>query len=419
MKLKKWFSAVGFFLIFCFTAGCAALPPVSTERGGESFDATKLPYYAEDTDTLEYSYTDEERLRPYWQGNVIYNEQLMVVEKDGETAGHLLYEPRRVISVRDWTLKKEYKEGEDYIINGNEIARPENSSIPVFKDEWSRGENVPAEYPEGNAGSGYQMIGEDGSVMYTESGLIYANYIHVTYVYDPADVDRSKFSEYSGALYGLEQKIKAKEDVKMVVFGDSTSEGCSSSGLWNHEPFSPSYANLVKQGLELFGGVNVAFENMSVGGKDSSWAAEEGQLQKLSSLAPDFLIVAFGTNDSFMNLEGSAYRSNIEKIVRTAKTANGECQILLVAPFPSHEKMNSAANHEKICRTLEKIAKETEYLDVAYLSMYEGCLDMLKIKNYYEIAGNNANHPNDFIHRFYAMNILNTIFDFNVLAADK
>ena len=37
---------------------------------------------------------------------------------------------------------------------------------------------------------------------------------------------------------------------------------------------------------------------------------------------------------------------------------------------------------------------------------------MLKTKNYYEIAGNNVNHPNDFVHRFYAMNVLNAIFDF-------
>ena len=36
-------------------------------------------------------------------------------------------------------------------------------------------------------------------------------------------------------------------------------------------------------------------------------------------------------------------------------------------------------------------------------------------KNYYELAGNNANHPNDFIHRFYAMNILSAIFDFEAL----
>ena len=54
---------------------------------------------------------------------------------------------------------------------------------------------------------------------------------------------------------------------------------------------------------------------------------------------------------------------------------------------------------------------------MAYVSLYEGVRDMLETKNYYEVAGNNANHPNDFIHRFYAMNILSAIFDFDALAA--
>ena len=37
---------------------------------------------------------------------------------------------------------------------------------------------------------------------------------------------------------------------------------------------------------------------------------------------------------------------------------------------------------------------------------------MLEKKKYYEIGANNINHPNDFIHRFYAMNLLSAIFDF-------
>ena len=40
---------------------------------------------------------------------------------------------------------------------------------------------------------------------------------------------------------------------------------------------------------------------------------------------------------------------------------------------------------------------------------------MLETKNYYEIAGNNVNHPNDFIHRVYAMNILSAMLDFENL----
>lgn len=403
--------AVAAFLL-CFV-GCSGDRKPSDGDTTEEFDATELPFYEEDTNNLTYTYTEEQRIRPYWLGNVIYNEQLMVVEKDGKTEGHLLYDALRVVSVRDWTLEKEYTEGVDYVVEGNTITLPEGSSIPVFKDEWSRGENVPAEYPEGNAGTGYQMIGEGNSVMYTETGLIYKNYIHVTYVYDPAQVDRTKVTEYSESLYGLSEKIAGKEKIKMLVFGDSISEGHSSSELWNHAPYSPPYAKLVKAGLEIYGGVEVEYTNISVGGKDSEWAASEEQLAAVAAASPDFLIIAFGTNDTLDSLEGNSYKSNISAIISTAKSVNSECQILLVAPFPSNELVKSAYCHELICQNLQEIVAQTDYLDVAYVSMYEGCLDMLKTKNYYEIAGNNANHPNDFIHRYYAMNILSALIDFD------
>ncbi len=414
MKKLTWMISI--LCALALLAGCTGGPDSSHESsGGDPFDPTELPFYVEDTENLTYAYGDREMLQPYWMGNVIYNEQLMIVEKDGVVEGHLLYEPERILSVRDWSLENEYTEGVDYVVSGSTITLPEGSSIPVFRDEWSRGENVPEEYPEGNAGTGYQMIGDDQTVMYTETGLIWRNYIHVSYVYDPEDVDRTKVKAFEDELYGLTQMIENKQTVNMVVFGDSISEGHSSSELWSHAPYQPPYAKLVAEGLREFGGVEVNFSNLSVGGKDSNWAADDLQIADLVALDPDFLILAFGTNDTMNDLAGNRYRANIEKIIDAVKMANSECQILLIAPFPSNEKVKSAQCHELICQRLQEIAAESDYLDIGYVSMYEGCLEMLKVKNYYELAGNNANHPNDFIHRFYAMNILSAIFDFEAL----
>lgn len=105
--------------------GCAQSAP--PEPG---FDAADLPFYVEDTDSLNYSYTARERIQPFWQGNVIYNEQIMVVKKDGKTEGRLLYDAKRVISVRDWTLEKEYEAGKDYMIEGDTITLPAEVPFP-------------------------------------------------------------------------------------------------------------------------------------------------------------------------------------------------------------------------------------------------------------------------------------------------
>ena len=318
-----------------------------------------------------------------------------------------------MISVKDATLKTEYKEGVDYVVNGDTITLPEGSSIPVFRDEWAKGNNVPSQYPLGNAGTGYQMI---GGVIYTETSLIWGNYIHVTYAYDPASVDRTTVKTFGDELYGLSQKLAKKETIKMTVFGDSISEGCSSSEKWNHDPQCPPYASLLKEGIEILGGVTVELSNPSVGGKDSVWAAEEEQVSLISAQAPDLLVLAFGTNDTYVNVEGGVYRRNLKKVISAAKAVNSECQIILIATLPSNPETKTDEEQEMLVNELKKLstedAKNEKWMDVCLVDMYHAVRPMLEKKKYYEIGANNINHPNDFIHRFYAMNLLSAIFDF-------
>ena len=411
MNLKRGICMVCLAAVALSSAACGN--GGGKESGSDRFDATKLPYYEADIDGISYDYSEKQRILPFWQGNVIYNEQLMIVDKGGRAEGHLLYDALRVISVKDATLKTEYKEGVDYVVNGDTITLPEGSSIPVFRDEWAKGNNVPSQYPLGNAGTGYQMI---GGVIYTETSLIWGNYIHVTYAYDPASVDRTTVKTFGDELYGLSQKLAKKETIKMTVFGDSISEGCSSSEKWNHDPQCPPYASLLKEGIEILGGVTVELSNPSVGGKDSVWAAEEEQISLISAQAPDLLVLAFGTNDTYVNVEGGVYRRNLKKVISAAKAVNSECQIILIAPFPSNPETKTDEEQEMLVNELKKLstedAKNEKWMDVCLVDMYHAVRPMLEKKKYYEIGANNINHPNDFIHRFYAMNLLSAIFDF-------
>ena len=411
MNLKRGICMVCLAAVALSSAACGN--GGGKESVSDRFDATKLPYYEENIDGISYDYSEKQRILPFWQGNVIYNEQLMIVDKGGRAEGHLLYDALRVISVKDATLKTEYKEGVDYVVNGDTITLPEGSSIPVFRDEWAKGNNVPSQYPLGNAGTGYQMI---GGVIYTETSLIWGNYIHVTYAYDPASVDRTTVKTFGDELYGLSQKLAKKETIKMTVFGDSISEGCSSSEKWNHDPQCPPYASLLKEGIEILGGVTVELSTPSVGGTDSVWAAEEEQVSLISAQAPDLLVLAFGTNDTYVNVEGGVYRRNLKKVISAAKAVNSECQIILIAPFPSNPETKTDEEQEMLVNELKKLstedAKNEKWMDVCLVDMYHAVRPMLEKKKYYEIGANNINHPNDFIHRFYAMNLLSAIFDF-------
>ena len=127
-------------------------------------------------------------------------------------------------------------------------------------------------------------------------------------------------------------------------------------------------------------------------------------------------MLAFGTNDTYVNVEGGVYRRNLKKVISAAKAVTSECQIILIAPFPSNPETKTDEEQEMLVNELKKLstedAKNEKWMDVCLVDMYHAVRPMLEKKKYYEIGANNINHPNDFIHRFYAMNLLSAIFDF-------
>ena len=55
--------------------------------------------------------------------------------------------------------------------------------------------------------------------------------------------------------------------------------------------------------------------------------------------------------------------------------------------------------------------------DVAGKSVAVACVNsvtkaMLETKDFYDFAGNNINHPNDFLHRIYAQTLLQTVIGY-------
>lgn len=407
-----------------FTLGCGGdeVPPP------REFDYGSLPFYSADAANRPYSYTDEERVRPFWLGNTMYNESVMFLS-DGESASaKTLFTPLKVLAVYDWTLKKQFVEGEDYTVaEDGTLVLTENSSIPVFSDGWAYGKEIPDAYRKVDdmsvTGNNYRLFdcfdeeGNSVQLLYTEGTLIYERYVHVTYVFDPAAFDYTAVKAYAGELSGLEAKLKAGEPINMVVFGDSTSEGCSASKHWNRDPFSPFYGELVKDELERLYSSEITLTNMSVGGKTSKWAvgidtSDNGgyNLTRLRALAPDLLVIGFGLNDAGA-VPAEDFAVNINTIAEAARGANPNCQIIFLNAYPGNPYFVSHARQEAISAAYEELSYQ--FADAAYIDLYRLGTELLKSKHYYEISANNLNHPNDFMHRVYAMNILSAVVDYS------
>ena len=56
---------------------------------------------------IMYQYGDKEKYQNFLKDSIIYNEIVTLVEEDGEIYGKLLYETKKIISIRDYSLEKE------------------------------------------------------------------------------------------------------------------------------------------------------------------------------------------------------------------------------------------------------------------------------------------------------------------------
>ena len=418
-------------------AACSGGGSDSTSSdGGESasqsekgeIDMKKFPLYDKDYENLAYDEDDYKNAMsaPYWKGNVMYNElSLPILYENGEVYAKLYYAPTKVFAVKDQKLEKTYEEGKDYVVDkeNKKLVIPKGSSIPAIYEKADEGENPPEgfAYTEGmpNNIDLYTIwnLGT-GNFVYTESAYFYGKYLSVSYAYDVEDLDTSVFAKYDATtLTAVRNKLKNGEEISLVTIGDSITEGCSSTGDNLHvAPNTPCYAKQVKTELERVYGAKVKLTNIGKGGSESKWPLSgEGSaaLGKAKEAAPDLCIIAYGMNDSSSKVSPVAYDDNIRSIIREIKNVSENCEFILVNSFPCNPLYERDATlFDGYLKKLNKIAAEDEGGHIVVADMQKVGKYYMQTKKYCEISSSNVNHPNDFLHRVYAMNIVSTICDY-------
>ena len=418
-------------------AACSGGGSDSTSSGGgEStsqsekgeIDMKKFPLYDKDYENLAYDEDDYKNAMsaPYWKGNVMYNElSLPILYENGEVYAKLYYTPTKVFAVKDQKLEKTYEEGKDYVVDkeNKKLVIPKGSSIPALYEKADEGENP----PEGFAYTTGMPNNIDlytiwnlgtGNFVYTESAYFYGKYLSVSYAYDVEDLDTSVFAKYDATtLTAVRNKLKNGEEISLVTIGDSITEGCSSTGDNLHvAPNTPCYAKQIKTELERVYGAKVKLTNIGKGGSESKWPLSgEGSaaLGKAKEAAPDLCIIAYGMNDSSSQVSPVAYDDNIRSIIREIKNVSENCEFILVNSFPCNPLYERDATlFDGYLKKLNKIAAEDEGGHIVVADMQKVGKYYMQTKKYCEISSSNVNHPNDFLHRVYAMNIVSTICDY-------
>ena len=332
-------------------------------------------------------------MRPYWSGDLMVNESVLFAGEEGTAT--LLYTPRDGVSLRSCDLKTEYREGIDYLLSGNRITRLKGSAMPYFPNEVL--------YPsEQNENSRAGRFPEKPWVMFGEGGWIAQHQVFASYSHDdkwegfiPAD-QSEKFSKTL-------KKLENGEPLTLLFFGDSITTGVNASGKLGFEPFADPWPILVEKSLEYFyPKANINYVNTAVGGKRTAWGIETLE-ENLFVYQPDTVILGFGMNDRFSTEEHVA---ELRELIERIQEALPETEIGVIATMLPNSETFKFWGEQYLFEDAYRKLLLPAHPELALIPMTSVHKALLEKKQYRDMTGNNANHPNDFLARAYAHTIV-------------
>lgn len=360
----------------------------------------------------------EKYLNPIWQTTEMYDEGGVVVGETGEI--RLLRKPvKDTVTVRSVHFDKTYREGIDYIVDGNVIKRIATGTMPYFKYE---------EYYFDMPYDGSPLLCDPGKAEIDYEGEKYLYYSegaagvknHVMITYRTTDPYTQFTPQGDSSAQDFISKIKTDKQATIMFYGDSITEGsCASSTAFGGSvnPYLPKWSELVSQWFADYYQADVTHINKAQGG----WTTKQGLDNFIGGenrVGPyldeiDLLVIAFGANDPVLSDEG--YKSQIKGMIDMYLQRQPNGSILLVSPFVFNQQTsNWFINQYRFEGLLEDIKAEyaangtSDKISVAKVySFFKGICETGKLSRDY--LGNNINHPNDFGVRIYAQVALKTL----------
>lgn len=300
----------------------------------------------------------------------------------------LMFEPEEIISLYDSHIKKEYKLGLDFIVEGRCIALCPDSEIFSFdEDQLYPADPIPGHtFPMG-----------EKHILFYEEHFFHDRQYAITYKIKENTWEEHIPSSARGYIPSVMQKLTKGEPLNITLFGDSVCVGANASGFTDAEPYLPSFAGLLIEELERKFGSKIDFHNPSIGGKDSKWGADTVD-KNVNFRRNDLVIISLGGNDSFTPVE--VYLNNIKTIIDRIRYAHPSTEIIIMSPTYANELLKGSfhANQPTFIDKMDSLIGP----GIALADITSMQKELLRHKRYIDVTGNNVNHPNDFFHRMIA-----------------
>mgnify|MGYP003294473898 CR=1 FL=1 len=329
----------------------------------------------------------------YFNENIIYEDPIVLIEgDDGLISSNLLFEPTKLISIKDYSLKNNIDESL-FIIDGRRIILKDiNSNIPYLTKDNVTLKDIP---------SGVETL---TGVLFTESPNLYKYRINFSYEHENPKL--SLMAKKGRFLPNTKRILNSQKTLNYLVYGDSISVGCSSTEFLNIEPFEKIFPIGFMDELKKKYSININYTNTSVGGMDSIWGIKN-VYENAVKYNPDLVIIGFGMNDGTAKLNPLTFKENIKGIIDEVRGKNASSEFILISTIIPNINTGFLGLQEDYLPILLELEKE--YNGVIVLNMTHYYKELWKYKNSFELLSNNINHPSDFGVRLYVKSLLTLI----------
>ena len=176
----------------------------------------------------------------------------------------------------------------------------------------------------------------------------------------------------------------------------------------------PYMHKLIESALASRSTGRVQVDNLAVGGwtvengRDALFGDVGGHDYSKSYKGYDLMILSYGMNNAYTPEE--EFKAATQKIMETVKEANPDIEIVLVSCMNPNPRVGWDVNQKYQGQWLKDIAQMPAWQErTALVDFYQVHKSILAYKDFSSTTGNNINHPNDWLIRVYAQNIVRAI----------
>ncbi len=339
---------------------------------------------------MKYMLDFDKSVRPVWddEGEAYFESAMPVEDREGKVFIPLYYRPDGIISVTKADLSATFTAGKDYDILDNGLLIKKEGSIPYLTQD----ELYPKEKTE-NCYGGAEGI---PYILFGEGHFLHDRQIAVTYTH--SDRWRGAVPAKGGEHFqNTRKKLSWHKKLNVLIYGDSIAAGGNASGITGAPPYLNRFGELFCEILEANYGCEVNAVNTAVGGTSSDWGLKEAG-ERAAKYGADLNIIAFGMNDGSGHVPPETFKANIRGIIDLVREKNAAAEFLLVTSIlPNIESCLYGCQEQ-----YPKVLKELEGEGIFVADVMPVHRELLTVKRYIDMTGNNVNHPADYLHRVYA-----------------